>query len=138
EVLEDRTVLSVGPAPPAIDLPGLGVNPGGYAADHILVEYRPGEAPQALAGTSLGGAVGPLPGLYRVRLSAGTSAAAALAEYRGDARVAAAEPDYYLGGSALPNDPRLAEQWDVRNTGQQGGAPGADARVSQAWGATTG
>jgi hypothetical protein len=32
-----------------------------------------------------------------------------------------------------PNDPRFSEQWNLSNTGQQGGAIGKDISVSKAW-----
>jgi hypothetical protein len=35
--------------------------------------------------------------------------------------------------SWTPNDPRFAEQWDYNNTGQQGGTPGADISMPEAW-----
>jgi len=33
----------------------------------------------------------------------------------------------------IPNDPLLGQQWNLDNTGQTGGLPGADARVFSAW-----
>jgi len=33
----------------------------------------------------------------------------------------------------IPNDPLLIDQWHLNNTGQQGGTPGADANVTDAW-----
>ena len=38
----------------------------------------------------------------------------------------------------IPNDPRLASQWHFKNTGQQGGTPGCDVHVTQAWDIETG
>ncbi len=38
----------------------------------------------------------------------------------------------------IPNDPRLSWQWHFQNTGQQGGTPGCDIHVTQAWDFTTG
>ena len=38
----------------------------------------------------------------------------------------------------IPNDPRLNTQWHLQNTGQQGGTPGSDVHVVQAWDIETG
>jgi uncharacterized repeat protein (TIGR01451 family) len=55
--------------------------------------------------------------------------------------VAWAEPDF-LGQAvkcSVPNDPYFAEwQWHLRNEGQGGGMPGADAKLATAWDLTTG
>src|SRR5262245_41503839 len=99
ESLEDRTLLS---ASPVVSLDGLKVGTG-YASDHILVRYREGAAPSALPGTSLGDEVGLVANLYRVDLSPQVTVDAALAAYRADEGVAAAEADRYLGVSATPN-----------------------------------
>jgi subtilisin family serine protease/subtilisin-like proprotein convertase family protein len=40
--------------------------------------------------------------------------------------------------SRIPNDPRFGEQWDWRNTGQNGGTPMDDIHAPQAWDVTTG
>src|SRR5437660_6113877 len=37
-----------------------------------------------------------------------------------------------------PNDPRLNEQWALRNTGQNGGTFGSDIGAATAWQTTTG
>src|SRR4051794_28575816 len=37
-----------------------------------------------------------------------------------------------------PYDPQFPAQWDLQNTGQNGGQAGADVRATQAWDATTG
>src|SRR5439155_11143208 len=127
EALEDRTLLS---ASPVVSLDGLGVS-GGYAADHILVQYRQGAAPAPLSGTSLGGEVGLVANLYRVNLSPEVTVDAALAAYRGDGRVAAAEPDRFLTVQARPNDPRYSEQWGLNG-------PYRDVNAAGAWDVTTG
>ncbi len=43
------------------------------------------------------------------------------------------EPDYLRFRRATPNDPRFAEQWALRNTGQSGGRSGADVSATPAW-----
>jgi subtilisin family serine protease/subtilisin-like proprotein convertase family protein len=135
ETLEDRTLLSA--SPPLLDLSSLFVT-SSYAQDHILVRFEPGQAAAPLAGTTLGHALAGLSGLYKVQLGSGMSVTQAIVAYRHDPRVQLAEPDYRLGTSALPDDPRLADQWAVRNTGQDGGKAGADLDLADAWKVTTG
>jgi subtilisin family serine protease len=55
--------------------------------------------------------------------------------------IAAPDPAISLNGSVAavaPNDPSFGYQWDLRNTGQSGGTPGADIHATQAWSVTTG
>jgi subtilisin family serine protease len=57
-------------------------------------------------------------------------------------RLAVDRPSYdgspVLGVARVPGDARFGEQWDLRNTGQSGGTPGADVHAPQAWDVTTG
>lgn len=48
------------------------------------------------------------------------------------------ERDGKITGLALSNDPRLAEQWSLDNTGQTGHPSGVDIDASEAWDITTG
>jgi len=50
-----------------------------------------------------------------------------------DPRVEFVEPDYLVGLTRTPDDPRFAEQWALHNTGQTGGVAGADARAVRGW-----
>jgi subtilisin family serine protease/subtilisin-like proprotein convertase family protein len=135
EALEDRTLLS---GTPLLNLGGLTVNPT-YAAADILVQFRPGTTPApALAGTTLSGPLGLLPGLYEVQLPPGASVGAALAAYQADPLVQRAEPDYQLRTSMVPSDPLFGQQWALRNTGQDGGTAGADIHATGAWDVTQG
>lgn len=43
------------------------------------------------------------------------------------------EPNYVLHRHAAPNDPRFAEQWYMRNTGQDSGKSGADIGAVAGW-----
>ena len=40
--------------------------------------------------------------------------------------------------ASIPDDPLFPQQWHLQNTGQGGGAPGADANLPAAWDLTTG
>ncbi len=43
------------------------------------------------------------------------------------------EPDFLVRGHSLPNDPRVGDQWHLRNTGESDGKAGADISASAAW-----
>jgi Tol biopolymer transport system component/subtilisin family serine protease len=62
----------------------------------------------------------------------------AVAALRARPDVLYAEPDYVRRRDAAPNDPRYAEMWALKNTGQSGGTAGADIRAEAAWDVTTG
>jgi len=47
--------------------------------------------------------------------------------------VAAAEGNGLGAGCLVPDDPRFSAQYSMQNTGQNGGLPGADVRLVQAW-----
>ena len=103
-----------------------------HASDRILVQYQQGAAPVALAGTTVAERVGLVDNLFTVKLSSNLSVADALAAYRADSRVAAAEADHLLSVSATPNDPRFAEQWALN------GPTTRNVDASAAWDRTTG
>ncbi len=49
------------------------------------------------------------------------------------------EPDYMVEAlETFPDDPGLAAQWAIHNTGQTGGTPGVDMDAPQAWDVVTG
>ncbi len=134
EPLEDRLALdAAGPAPP---------DPHAANPSRILVRFRPGLDDQtlapAVAGTTVGPALGLVPGLREVSLDSGVGVAGALAAYRADPRVLSADPDYLVRVRRTPNDPNLGAQWNLQNTGQLGGKADADIDAPQAWDVTTG
>jgi len=77
-------------------------------------------------------------GLQVVQLGKGIKIEGALRSYRGSKDVLYAEPDYVLQALTTPNDPQFPAQWNMSNTGQNGGTPGADIRMTQAWDLTIG
>jgi subtilisin family serine protease/subtilisin-like proprotein convertase family protein len=141
EALEDRTLPSTTPTT-VLDLNGLTVNPNQYSTTDILVRFQtpPGHAggPALVAGTTLGGSLPLVSGLYEVNLPKGMTVAHALAAYRAERGVIDAEADYRLSVSTVPNDPLLSRQWALHNAGQYGGTPGADIHAEEAWNVTTG
>jgi serine protease len=138
ELLEDRSLLSTAASAVTVQLGGLTINQSGYSTSHVLVEFRPGVVPFALPGTNLGQAVAADSGMYQENLLAGTTVSQALSEYAANPAVAAEQPDYNLTPSWIPNDPLLSNQWDMNNTGQQGGTRGDDIGAPAAWGIATG
>jgi subtilisin family serine protease len=65
---------------------------------------------------------------------------AVLAKYRADPKVVYAQADQAASvtGGIVPNNPSFGSQWDMNNTGQWGGTPGADIHAEEAWAVTTG
>jgi subtilisin family serine protease len=141
EALEDRTLMSASPTT-VLDLNGVSVNPNQYSSTDILVRFQtpPGSTggPALVAGTTLGAALPLVSDLYQVNLSPGTTVAQALAAYKAESGVISAEPDYDLTVSMVPNDPLLSKQWNLHNTGQTAGTPGADIHAQQAWDVSNG
>jgi subtilisin family serine protease/sugar lactone lactonase YvrE len=122
------------------------VEPGAAARswveDELLVKFRP-EASSADRGRALDdlGAVRKArfhSGAEHWKLGRGRTLRRALDRLRADPRVLYAEPNYRVRVADVPNDPLFAQQWEMLNTGQGGGTPGADIRATQAWQLTTG
>ena len=63
---------------------------------------------------------------------------AAVAALRQRPDVLYAEPNYVRRKLSTPNDPSYTSQWSLKNTGQSGGASGADIHAEGAWDVTTG
>ncbi len=78
--------------------------------------------------------------LLQLRRGGGVDAAVRRLGRRGD--VAYAEPNFVVRAATLPSDPRFAEQWALRNTGQAvngvAGTPGEDVNARAAWDLTQG
>ncbi|HVU24982.1 MAG TPA: PQQ-binding-like beta-propeller repeat protein [Opitutus sp.] len=68
-----------------------------------------------------------------LRLRAGDNADAAIARLRASGRYDYVERDALRHARAIPNDPSFSQQWSLRNTGQSGGASGADIGATTAW-----
>ena len=79
-------------------------------------------------------------GVEKLQLPSGMDVGNAVAQLLQDPAVESAEPNFLIAHDqlgTLPNDPRFAEQWALRNTGQTGQF-GADIDASAAWQTTTG
>ena len=115
-----------------------------YRPNRILVRFKQGTPRQAMQAIhqALGASVvrefQTVRGLQVVRVAQGTSVQEALQQYRRNSNVLYAEPDYIVHAFGGPNDPQFSSQWDLQNTGQAGGTPGADIHALQAWSLSTG
>jgi len=115
-----------------------------YVPGEVLVRFREGASEQSKQGAhSAVRAQGALrldavERLERVRLPAGMSVEEGIEQYRRNPDVLYAEPNYIVHAYNLPNDPQFSQQWNLQNTGQNGGVLGADIRAAEAWNLTTG
>jgi subtilisin family serine protease len=120
-----------------------------FVSDDLLARFRPGvsRADVDALGARLGfEVVAPLayaPNAYRLRVVASdldrNAVTAADACYE-TGMCEWAHPNF-LAHRALrfvPNDPQFASQWHLANTGQGGGAVGADVKAEEAWEITRG
>lgn len=111
-----------------------------YLADQLIVTTAPGFTVEQLKpvlaslGMQLEGQV--MTGVFTVRLARADldAAPAALDALAARPDVAlAAELDGVGFGAGLPNDASFGSQWGLRNTGQSGGAVGADVNAEGLW-----
>ena len=76
--------------------------------------------------------------MHHVKVNADLSVIEAMARYQSDPDVEYVEPNYRVVHEGFPNDLRFSELWGLFNTGQTGGAPGADIDAPNAWSIITG
>lgn len=115
-----------------------------YSSDRILVRFRPGTSEAAMQaahqanGSSVIKELPIVDRLHVVQLNKNLSVRDAIRLYRKNPAVLYAEPDYIVQASGIPNDPFFGTQWNLHNTGQNGGTTGADIHATEAWDITTG
>jgi hypothetical protein len=115
-----------------------------YAEGEVLVRFKDSVSPtrRASAHQRLQGApikrFSHVRNLEHVKLPRGMSVEQAIRSYRSHPDVLYAEPNYIVETLGVPNDPSFPSQWNLQNTGQNGGTPGADIKAVQAWNITTG
>lgn len=120
--------------------------PATYKPNELLVRFRTGAGSAAIqqAHQKVHGEVAYtfqiVPSLHLVRVPEGTDVLQAVATYRANPSVLYAEPNYQVHTQVTPNDPSFVDgtQWDLHNTGQNGGIAGADIDAVDAWNITTG
>jgi subtilisin family serine protease len=94
---------------------------------------------QILAGSSVAGQYDDIvPGLTLVKLPEGISVTDAAVRFAASDNVLYAEPNYRYQLHRVPNDPNYKLQWDLNNTGQNGGLVDADIDAPEAWDVQTG
>jgi RHS repeat-associated protein len=111
----------------------------------LLVRFRVDVAEQGKRaalnskGARLKGSLRGGSGVDRVQVEGDDDLTSAAARLRSLPEVEAVEPNFLVTNSqATPDDPRFAEQWALKNTGQAGGAAGSDVGAASAWQETTG
>ncbi|MEP6912282.1 MAG: S8 family peptidase, partial [bacterium] len=85
-------------------------------------------------------------GVEKLRTQTGQSPSTLALQLLQQPAVELAEPNFLIkpdqtssgSGTTLPNDAQFAEQWALRNTGQNGGQYGSDIGTATAWETTTG
>ncbi len=76
--------------------------------------------------------------LQLVQIPSGSTVENTVRSFRRNPNVLYAEPDFIVSALETPNDPQFPSQWNLQNTGQSGGTPGADIHATQAWNLSTG
>jgi len=115
-----------------------------YAEGHVIVKFKKDAtsaeiySANAKVQTAKTKKFNIVKNLHLVKLPSGVSVQKALESYRKDPNVLYAEPDYIVQAVRIPNDPFFSSLWGLRNTGQNGGTPGADIQAPDAWDLTTG
>lgn len=121
--------------------------PTKYVPGQILVRFRQSiskqraQAANAFVGSKVVREFRFVDNLQLVQLPTGTSVKQAIKYYRARPEVLYAEPNYIRHtdqAPITPNDPRFSEMWNLHNTGQTGGTPGADIHAPEAWALGTG
>lgn len=79
-----------------------------------------------------------LSNIYKLTLDEGSELFTVAEDYSNDSNVEFAHPNYIMELYDEPNDPYFNQQWALKNTGQNGGTPGADIDASDAWDTTEG
>jgi outer membrane protein assembly factor BamB len=88
---------------------------------------------EASAGTHLERTFQKLPGMEVLRFDGGRPIRAQIAALMASGLYDFVEPDRIIRASVVPNDPDFPNQWNMNNTGQDGGTPGADIKAEAGW-----
>jgi outer membrane protein assembly factor BamB len=125
-----------------------GVRPGTFSAleiaqnfrnGRVLAKVRDGVSPAALqafesgAGTRIERRFQSMPGLEVLQFDSGIPVKAAISRLMSSGLFDFVEPDRIIRATVVPNDTYFSRQWNLKNTGQNGGAPGADINAEAGW-----
>ena len=126
--LENRDLLSYA------GFDALEVNQSQYNEGQVLVRWlsTPTTDDLITGYESLG------PDLYVAYLAQGVSVSQGITHLQSQIGVDFAQPDYVVGVTRTTNDPLVASQWALNNTGQNGGTVDADMDAFEAWDIATG
>ncbi|OGP73264.1 MAG: hypothetical protein A2W09_08295, partial [Deltaproteobacteria bacterium RBG_16_50_11] len=114
-----------------------------YKEDEILVKFKP-DVPEdrkdKLHKKHGSEKIKDFPSLriHHIKLKKGLSVEDAIKLYKDDSDVEYAELNYLVTIQNTPNDPLFNYLWNMHNTGQNGGTPGADIKAPEAWDITKG
>jgi subtilisin family serine protease len=117
------------------------------AAGEVIVRFGAGadSSERADARRSVGAELErtlPVSGLELLVLPEGRSVSGSVGRLQDSPDVAYAEPNFYRGSGATPNDPYFPDLWGLQSVGQPVhggfGAPDADIDAPEAWDSTTG
>ncbi len=128
----------------ALSLPGAPPAESGPLPSDVMVAFHAGvplnTRLSVLRSYGLSADAGPnaSPAFARLRPPSGSWAARLgtsrlIRALRREPSVRVAEPDAIIHQTSVPNDPSFYAQWSLENSGQTGGAPGADVSAVSAW-----
>ncbi len=116
-----------------------------YTEGVVLAQFRRGLARPVMAQRLQ--ALGLVPEKLLVRrlniwklrvVKSGLSTRAALEQLKRQPDIVAAQLDHKVSLREIPDDPYFSQQWNLNNTGQNGGTPDADIDAPEAWNISTG
>jgi thermitase len=118
----------------------------GIATDVLNVQLKPTLSEEEAAreleavGLRVVSKLGFAKNLYEVRAPAAEDALAASVELHENDRFVFAEPSFieHIPARFGPSDPKYTQQWQWKNSGADGGTPGADVHIEPAWDRTFG
>ena len=131
-----RAVLAPAGAPRSFSAMEVAQN---FRNGRLLAKARAGADAAALravegsAGARLERTFRSLPGLEVLQFDGARSVKAQIARLMASGLYDFVEPDRIVRPAVVPNDPDFQYQWNLNNTGQDGGTPGADIKAEAGW-----
>jgi subtilisin family serine protease len=109
-----------------------------HVAGEVLVSFKSGVGAATVMATQPGIATMKRVGasVYNIHLQPDATVEGMLAKLQGNPLVATVQPNYIKRLQTY--DTYYDQQWGLKNTGQNGGQPGADISIESAWGVTRG
>ncbi|RMG54838.1 MAG: hypothetical protein D6722_28570, partial [Bacteroidetes bacterium] len=113
-----------------------------HVPGQLIVMFEPGHGPDLLPELRPERQLSARLRIWLMSLPPGADEATSLRQIRNQAGVILAQYNHYVQPrqalQTVPNDPDFGDQWDMNNTGQNGGLPDADIDAPEAWDYTTG